>query len=445
MNALALSPDGSSVVAARNILRKSSIFVLDVWSSATGVKVANLPATRDAVEHAGLVSGLAFAPGGHLLASGSHDHSIRLWDLSSRQCTERLYGNPAEVWAVAFSADGRGVLSGAKDGTVRLWPTNTASRERLYEGNWTPVKFSKDGRVLAAFDDQSRFVLLNLRTGEPEDSLQLSKIPFNFWAGAVSDDLHTLVDPLPDGSIRVWDLRSRKSVDRGPKSKFSATDSSADTKTLGVHKFWTAISADGTALLTGAGNNSMLWWNLQDPSAEPAHLEGKGALFSRNGNFLVTLHDRSIKMWAPQGRSLKAELPLEISLGFLAPLALSDDGNILAVGSDPLTETENAIRLWSTKNGKLLGVCKGHTQGVRWLAFSPDAETLASVSDDSTLRFWNVRNQQELISIRRLAEPIRDILFSPDGNWLAAKTSVGLRLLDGSCEQQAPINKSAAE
>jgi WD40 repeat protein len=447
MNALAFSPDGNSVVAARNVLRQSSIFVLDVWSSATGEKLANLPANREAVEHSGLVSGVAFAPGEQLLATGSHDHSIRLWDLRSRQCVERLYGNPSEVWALAFSADGSGVLSGAKDGTVRLWPTNTASRERLYVGNWTPVKFSGDGRVLAAFDDQSRFVLLNLRTGEPEDSLQLSKIPFNLWAGAVSDDLRTLVDPLPDGGIRVWDLPSRRSVDlkSKEKSKYGTANYSADIRSQRIHRSWAAISPNGTALLAGGGNDSMLWWNLREPAEEPVRLEGKGALFSRNGSVLVTLHDGSIKVWAPQERSLKAELPVEAGLGFLIPLALSDDGNILAVGSDPLTETENAIRLWDTRNGKHLGVCKGHTQGVRWLAFSPGAETLASVSDDSTLRFWNVRTQQELLSIRRLAEPVREILFSPDGNWLAGKTTSGLRLLDGSSERNVFTNSKRGE
>lgn len=189
----------------------------------------------------------------------------------------------------------------------------------------------------------------------------------------------------------------------------------------------------------------MLWWNLREPAEEPVRLEGKGALFSRNGSVLVTLHDGSIKVWAPQERSLKAELPVEAGLGFLIPLALSDDGNILAVGSDPLTETENAIRLWDTRNGKHLGVCKGHTQGVRWLAFSPGAETLASVSDDSTLRFWNVRTQQELLSIRRLAEPVREILFSPDGNWLAGKTTSGLRLLDGSSERNVFTNSKRGE
>ena len=415
-NALVFSPDGDSVIAARNILREGSIFVLDVWSCATGEKVASMPATRNVAEHAGMVSGIAFAPGGQILASASHDHSIRLWDLESRECVERLRGSPSEVWALAFTCDGQGILSGAKDGTVRLWPTNAAAKERLYEGNWTPIKFSKDGRTLAVIDDQSRFALLNLRTGEPDDRLQLGRRQWGAWAGAISDDFRVLVDPLPEGGIRVWDLESRKSVDIA----------SRETRIP-----WTAISPDGTSLLAGERGGAVLWWNLQNPSEAPLRIEGNSALISRDGSALVVLQERSIKRWNPKSRSPGAEFPVEADLGFPTPLGISDDGAILAAGSNPLRDVENAIRLWDTRNGKFLGVCKGHSQGVRWLTFSPDGETLASVSDDSNLRFWDVRTQQELLSIQRLADPFREILFSPDGNWLAAKTVGGLRLLSG--------------
>lgn len=416
MNALAFSPDGSSVVAARNVLREGSIYVLDAWAAATGEKMAGMPLHRDAVEHVGMVSGVAFAPSGPLVASGSHDHSIRLWDLETGQCVKRLYGNLSEVWAVAFAADGQGLISGAKDGTVRLWPTNVADKDRVYEGNWTPIQFSKDGQLLAAINEQSRFVLLNLKTGEPEDQLELSRVPSRLWSGAISEDFRILVEPLADGGLRVWDLKSRESK-------------SLDTGEL--RKPWTALAPDGYTLLAGGGA-SALWWNLRAVSEPPLLIEGRRALFSRNGAVLVMLHDRSFSVWDPNVRGRKSVFPVDTDFGFVTALSLSDDGSILAAGSDPITEVENAIRMWDTSTGKLLGVCKGHTQGVRWLAFAPDGKTLASVSDDSTLRFWNVETQQELLSIRRLAEPFRDILFSPDGNWLMSRTVQGLRLLDAT-------------
>ena len=422
MKILVFSPDGHSIVAARNTLQDGSIFALEMWACATGDKVATMPVQRNVTEHSGVISALAFAPGGQLLASGSRDHSVRLWDLASLQCVERLHGNSSEVWAVAFAPDGQGIISGAKDGTIRLWPTNAATREKFYEGDWMPLKFSQDGRILAAINDQSKFVLLNLRTAETEDSFPLGKLPLSLWTGAVSDDFRVLVHPLPEGGLRVWDLQSRKSV---------------DLESHEMPSTWAAIAPDGSTLLAGGNKDSVLWWNLQAPSEAPLRITGKSALFSQNGAVVVTLHDQSIKLWNPTTRLLKAEFPVTADFGFGTPLALSNDGGVLAAGSNPITETENAIRLWDTHNGKLLGVCKGHTQGVRWLAFSPEGETLASVSDDSNLRFWNVRTQQELFSIQRLADPVRNILFSPNGHWLAAKTLGGLRLLDASGDRDA--------
>src|SRR6266702_6519314 len=76
--------------------------------------------------------------------------------------------------------------------------------------------------------------------------------------------------------------------------------------------------------------------------------------------------------------------------------------------------------------------CKGHTQGIGRLAFTPDGKTLVSISSDSSLRFWNVSTQQELLAMKRIADPVQDLLFSPDGNWLILKTLSGLRLLNAA-------------
>ena len=418
-NALVFSADGQFVVAARNTPRDGSIFVLDTWTAATGMKVPGMPIHRNPPEHSGTISGVAFAPDGKLLASGSWDHSIRLWDFGTRQRVETLHGNPSEVWALAITADGQSIISGAKDGAVRVWPRNSSTKERYFEGSWMPLMFSKDGQYLAAMNEKSNFIRLNVKTGEPEGALPLGEIhspTVGFRSRPISEDWNTVVESRPEGGFRVWNLRSKDSV---------------NLESPGIRKPWAALSPDGSMLL-GGGFNSVLWWDLQNASEIPISIKCNGALFSRDSSLLVTLHDRSFKVWECETRSLRARFEVEAEFGYATALSLSNDGNFLAAGSDAVMESENAIRLWDTRDGSFLGVCRGHTQGVRWLAFAPDTETLASVSDDSTLRFWNVRTQQELLSIQRLVDPVRDIRFSPDGDWLAAKTVSGLWLLDGS-------------
>src|SRR5207247_3957326 len=101
-------------------------------------------------EHSGTIASIALAPQAQLLTSASWDHSIRLWELGSGNSPQALYGNGSEVWALTFSPDGRTIVSGAKDGSVRLWPTNHVSKDKYIAGEWSPLRISSDGRILAA-------------------------------------------------------------------------------------------------------------------------------------------------------------------------------------------------------------------------------------------------------------------------------------------------------
>jgi WD40 repeat protein len=180
--------------------------------------------------------------------------------------------------------------------------------------------------------------------------------------------------------------------------------------------------------------------------------------FSPDGRLLATTgRGNIVQLWdaatlAPTVKLESEEQPTGITpggfgsfggLGFTS--AFSADGRILAIAYQ-----DDAIRLWDTATGKLLGTCVGHKQGVISVAFAPDGRTLASSSDDSTVKFWNITSQQELLTIRQLGATLSGLMFSPDGRMLVGGSRVfsekgGLRFfraplfdeIDGKDEQHA--------
>ena len=79
---------------------------------------------------------------GSFLASGSYDHSIRLWCLRSGRCVQILHGHSGTVWAICQTAAAQGsrCVSGAADNSLRVWTPS-----RLDEG--LPVTASLHGRA----------------------------------------------------------------------------------------------------------------------------------------------------------------------------------------------------------------------------------------------------------------------------------------------------------
>ena len=71
--------------------------------------------------HTAEVWGVAFSPDGRLLASGSADSTVRLWQVASRETLKVLRGHEGRVFGLDFSPDGSVLASGGEDRTVRLW------------------------------------------------------------------------------------------------------------------------------------------------------------------------------------------------------------------------------------------------------------------------------------------------------------------------------------
>lgn len=75
-------------------------------------------------DHDSGVTSLALSRDGRRLASAAWDHSIKIWDLSSMECTKTYVSAHADVvWNVAFSTDPHVFISCGGDRQVRSWDT----------------------------------------------------------------------------------------------------------------------------------------------------------------------------------------------------------------------------------------------------------------------------------------------------------------------------------
>ena len=104
-------------------------------------------------EHTNYVSSVAFNYDGTMLASGSWDKTIKLWNINTNECVVTLGGHRGPVYSVAFNTDGKLLASGSDDDTIKLWDILTMTCMKTLEEHtdcvWSIV-FNGDGKMLAS-------------------------------------------------------------------------------------------------------------------------------------------------------------------------------------------------------------------------------------------------------------------------------------------------------
>ena len=252
-----------------------------------------------------------------------------------------------------------------------------------------------------------------------------------------------------DGVIRLLNSRSRALVfaSRGLDSvvddiqfapdgnRVAATDGlracvwdAANGKLQGVFRghnssLFSVAWSPGSKVLATVGGDGVNLWNVDSGELEgrlmAVNLFARLATFSPDGQSIATSEQGKVRLWSTASQECLHTFPA--ARAAMRP-AFSSDGKLLAFAGE-----NGKVCIRETATGNLYRIWRAHDSDISTIAFSPDASTLVTASDDGTVKFWRIASQKLMLTWR-LLPAARDgafadhwIAFTPEGFYSGSK------------------------
>ncbi len=399
---LSVSPDGNAIAVGTHY---RAIHLFDGLLAETGTVLSG---------HGSGVSDVLFLRD-DVLASGSSDGTVRVWDLPSRLTTRVMNAGTAgssftgRHLTLAASPDHTQLLS-SRGNEVTLLDLE-ASANRLLAGHSNYAYFathSPDGTMIASFAYDNKLILWDALTGQ-----RLATMPCDETADlpdglAFTHDGNHLIATTAR-TYSVWDVatgqrknnvaatdvlsnRLRQIKETQPQTAFfqALFEDQAGGGARALRDYGSglsgSVSGDGTLLIRGkrdGGIDIVTRKDMNVVSSLAGHeTEVIAVAISADNTLIASADAKSVAIW---NRADGREIARFGSLGGQTYcLDFSPDGTRLVSG-----DQDGVIRLWDTGSYKLVAELKGHGSYIHSVLFSPDGTQLVSASGDHTVRIWD--------------------------------------------------------
>ncbi|HEX6553860.1 MAG TPA: NB-ARC domain-containing protein [Ktedonobacteraceae bacterium] len=347
---------------------------------------------------------------GRYCAMGSRRGGARVWRDSGKILNLTWQAHTAAVQALAFSPDEQMLATGSWDGTIKLW--NLENGAWLWLGQHTGsihrLVFTPDGRTLVSGGDDAAIRLWDISTGKRLQTLsgQSSAV----YALACSPDGSLLASGSVDGSIRLWQMQGAHAAQSGAATRLLTGHSAA---------VWSmAFAPDGRTLASGSFDRTVKLWdveNLEVRETLAGHTAPVNAVvWSPNGSLLASgSRDQMIWLWDVERGNYR--MALHGHTAIVHDLAFTRDSRSLLSGSE-----DGTIRVWDVERGQCTRVNQGYAVTLYDVAWNPGGTRLASAGSDTLVTIWERDGRTPPRLLRGLSWMAYGVAWSSDGGLLAS-------------------------
>jgi WD40 repeat protein len=314
-----------------------------------------------------------------------------------------LSGHTDSVESIAYSPDGEVLATGSADQTVRLWDVKKGSTKRIiheYSTSVLAVAYSHDGKLLAAASD-----------GDETTELRRGKAGDSFRQGGMNSTKPKLwISDVITGEItqRIRAKSRFKTVAFADNDKLLVaggtwgvvqclnTQGFNELYSIGIRKttvYSVTIFPGSKKVAIGTGDGFIEIWDIP-PTREPSMtIRDKETIrylaVSPDGKVLASAsQDGKIQIWDATTGKLRAAFSSDQCA---TCVAFSPDGKILATCGISYRSDETKVgkaTLWDVRSKKTIIDLNGHRNGVTALAFAPDGKSLATGDGEGDVRIW---------------------------------------------------------